>query len=108
MLKDSNRYAAYRAGRLFSSICGILLLANCSLYNTVTRRAVQSVTPYRITVVQGNFVSSEAAAQLKAGITREQARSVLGTPLVADMFVASRWGFVFFFCCGGVDVVWVG
>src|SRR5260363_3993 len=91
MLKDSNRYAAYRAGRLFSSICGILLLANCSLYNTVTRRAVQSVIPYRITVVQGNFVSSEAAAQLKAGMTREQARYVLGTPLLADMFHANRW-----------------
>nr|WP_050009277.1 outer membrane protein assembly factor BamE [Candidatus Glomeribacter gigasporarum] len=105
MLKDSNRYAAYRAGRLFSSICGILLLANCSLYNTVTRRAVQSVTPYRITVVQGNFVSSEAAAQLKAGMTREQARSVLGTPLLADMFHANRWDYLFYFRRGETQVV---
>ena len=35
--------------------------------------------PYRITVVQGNFVSQEKAAQLQVGMSREQVRALLGT-----------------------------
>lgn len=52
-------------------------------------------TPYRITVQQGNFVSEEMASQLKVGMTREQVRFVLGTALLADMFHADRWDYVF-------------
>src|SRR5260364_59999 len=49
--------------------------------------------------------SRVAAAQLKAGMTREQARSVLGTPLLADMFHANRWDYLFYFRRGETQVV---
>jgi outer membrane protein assembly factor BamE len=52
-------------------------------------------TPYRITIQQGNFVSSEMADQIKEGMTREQVRFILGTALLADMFHADRWDYVF-------------
>ncbi|MET3107146.1 outer membrane protein assembly factor BamE [Oxalobacteraceae bacterium GrIS 2.11] len=52
-------------------------------------------TPYRITIQQGNFVSKEMADQVKLGMTREQVRFLLGTPLVADMFHADRWDYIF-------------
>lgn len=58
-------------------------------------------TPYRIDIQQGNFVSREMVAQLKEGmqrsegVTREQVRFVLGTPLLTDMFHADRWDYVF-------------
>ena len=51
--------------------------------------------PYRIDVQQGNFVSKEMVAQLKPGMTREQVRFVLGTPLLTDLFHAERWDYDF-------------
>ncbi len=57
---------------------------------------VPGVTPYRIVIQQGNFISQEMVAQLKPGMTREQVRYVLGTPLVTDIFHADRWDYVYF------------
>jgi outer membrane protein assembly factor BamE len=59
------------------------------------RRILGSFSPYRIDVRQGNFVSSEMVAQLKEGMTPEQVRFVLGTPLLTDLFHANRWDYVF-------------
>ncbi|HDR8870240.1 TPA: outer membrane protein assembly factor BamE, partial [Burkholderia territorii] len=83
----------------------VAALAGCSSYDSVTQRIAQSITPYRITVVQGNFVSQEKAAQLQAGMTREQVRALLGTPLLSDMFHADRWDYLFYFKRGSTSVV---
>ncbi|AHI64091.1 outer membrane protein assembly factor BamE [Burkholderia thailandensis] len=80
-------------------------LAACSSYDSVTQRIAQSITPYRITVVQGNFVSQEKASQLQVGMSREQVRALLGTPLLTDMFHADRWDYVFYFKRGSTSVV---
>src|SRR4051812_38294113 len=58
--------------------------------------SLNSLKPYRIDIQQGNFLSPEMVAQLKKGMTREQVRFVLGTPLVADIFHANRWDYVFY------------
>lgn len=52
-------------------------------------------SPYRPDIQQGNFVSEEMLAQLKEGMTRDQVRFVLGTPLLADIFHADRWDYPF-------------
>ncbi len=83
----------------------IALLAGCSTYDSVTQRIAQSITPYRITVVQGNFVSKEAAAQMQAGMSRAQVRQLLGTPLLSDMFHADRWDYLFYFKRGSTAIV---
>jgi outer membrane protein assembly factor BamE len=54
-----------------------------------------SLSPHRIEIQQGNYVTQEMVAQLKPGMTRDQVRFVLGTPLVADIFHAARWEYVF-------------
>jgi len=81
------------------------LLAGCSTYDSVTQKIAQSITPYRITVVQGNFVSQEAASQMQVGMSRDQVRQLLGTPLLTDMFHADRWDYVFYFKRGSTSVV---
>lgn len=59
------------------------------------------LTPYRIDVQQGNFVSSEIMSQLRdgmkrpEGMTREQVKFLLGTPLVTDVFHGDRWDYMF-------------
>jgi outer membrane protein assembly factor BamE len=57
---------------------------------------VPGLTPYRIVIQQGNFISQEMVSQLKPGMSKEQVRFVLGTPLVNDIFHADRWDYVFF------------
>ena len=70
-----------------------LLLASCK---SVDMPKVPGITPYRMVIQQGNFISQEMVSQLKPGMTREQVRFILGTPLVTDIFHADRWDYVFF------------
>jgi outer membrane protein assembly factor BamE len=56
----------------------------------------QVIQPYRMDIQQGNYVSQEMVSQLKIGMTKEQVRYVLGTPLVADIFHADRWDYVYY------------
>jgi len=53
------------------------------------------LTPYRIDVQQGNFVSQDMTTQLKRGMTKDQVRFILGTPLLTDIFHADRWDYVY-------------
>jgi outer membrane protein assembly factor BamE len=46
-------------------------------------------------VQQGNYVSQEMVSQLRQGMSREQVRYLLGTPLVTDIFHADRWDYVY-------------
>ncbi|KNH06734.1 Outer membrane lipoprotein SmpA [Candidatus Burkholderia brachyanthoides] len=82
-----------------------VMLTGCSTYDSVTQKIAQSITPYRITVVQGNFVSQEAANQMQVGMSRDQVKQLLGTPLLTDMFHADRWDYVFYFKRGSTAVV---
>lgn len=53
------------------------------------------LSPYRMDVQQGNHVSQDMVAKLKPGMTRDQVRFVLGTPLITDPFHANRWDYVY-------------
>ena len=75
------------------------LLSGCSI-NSLTDR----VNPYRIDVRQGNYVDQEMVARLKKGMTREQVRFALGTPLIADAFHADRWDYVYRFQPGRGEI----
>ena len=56
---------------------------------------IPGITPYRMEIQQGNFVSQEMVAQLKPGMTKEQVRFILGTPMVTDIFHSDRWDYVY-------------
>jgi len=51
--------------------------------------------PYRPDIQQGNFISHEMIAQIKEGMTPDQVRFILGTPLLTDVFHADRWDYPF-------------
>lgn len=53
------------------------------------------LAPYRVEIQQGNYVTQEAVSQLHKGMTRDQVRFLLGTPLLADPFHADRWDYIF-------------
>jgi outer membrane protein assembly factor BamE len=50
---------------------------------------------YRIDVQQGNYVTQDLVAKLKAGMTKAEVRQLLGTPLLNDIFHADRWDYLF-------------
>lgn len=62
---------------------------------TGARRFLGIFAPYRIAIQQGNFVSSEMLTNLKEGMTPEQVRFALGTPLLVDIFHTDRWDYIF-------------
>lgn len=51
--------------------------------------------PYRIDIPQGNYLTRETVDQVKEGMTREQVRFLLGTPLLRHVFHPDRWDYVF-------------
>lgn len=53
------------------------------------------ITPYRMDIVQGNVVTKEQAEVVKPGMSRDQVRNVLGSPMLVDMFHADRWDYSF-------------
>ncbi|MEI7842690.1 MAG: outer membrane protein assembly factor BamE [Gallionellaceae bacterium] len=63
-----------------------LLMASCSL-----------LTPHKVEVRQGNLISPEMQAKVKIGMTQQQVRAALGTPLVNDIFHANRWDYIYRF-----------
>jgi len=53
------------------------------------------LTPHKIDIQQGNYVTQEMVSKLKPGMSKSQVRFALGTPLVTDPFHADRWDYVY-------------
>ena len=65
----------------------VLALAGCG--------SVNPLKPYRMEIQQGNHLSQEKVAQLKRGMTKDQVRFLLGTPMLTDIFHADRWDYIY-------------
>lgn len=68
-----------------------LALTGCSM-SSITSIAPE---PYKIDIQQGNVITQDMVAKLQPGMTRSQARFVLGSPPITDMFHADRWDYVY-------------
>ena len=84
-----------RASRLALAVAACAAASGCGSFDNVSHRLVGSITPYKVEVVQGNFVSREQVEAIKPGMSRQQVRDILGTPLVTSIFHADRWDYVF-------------
>ena len=73
----------------------VVLLAGCT--EMLTLPSLPTLTPYKIDIQQGNYVTQDMVEKLKPGMTRAQVRFVLGTPLVVDPFHTDRWDYVYTF-----------
>ena len=66
-----------------------LMLCGCSY--------LSRISVYKLDINQGNYLTQDQLEKLKVGQTRQQVRTVLGTPLLADPFHANRWDYVYEF-----------
>ena len=86
---------------VLAAVAAVALLAGCGALDA--GRVTTALTPYRIEIVQGNFVSKEQVEALQKGMSRDQVRQILGTPLVTSVFHGERWDYVFTLKRQGVD-----
>jgi len=66
-----------------------MLLASCSYLSSPV------LSPYKMDIRQGNYVTPEMRDKLKIGMSRQQVRYVMGTPMVSDVFHGNRWDYVY-------------
>ena len=50
---------------------------------------------YRLQIDQGNIITQDMVNQLKPGMTRDQVKFVMGSPLLVDPFHQDRWDYVY-------------
>jgi outer membrane protein assembly factor BamE len=89
--------------RVCTGLAAALALGACGSLNNASQRIGGIVTPYKVEVVQGNFVSKEQVEALRPGLSRAQVRDVLGTPLVTSVFHADRYDYAFSIRRQGAD-----
>ena len=65
--------------------------------------AVSSGCVYRLNIAQGNLIEQEDLDQIEVGMTRNQVRFLLGTPMIDDPFHKDRWDYVYFLKIGRED-----
>ena len=68
----------------------LILVTGCSYVPMLP-----GLSPYKIDIQQGNYVTQDMISKLKPGMSKSQVRFALGTPLVVDPFHADRWDYVY-------------
>ncbi len=70
-------------------LAAALLCGACTAPNWIPG----SLKPYRPDVQQGNIITKDMVDQLRTGMTRDQVRFLLGTPMLSDVFHQDRWDY---------------
>jgi len=84
--------------RIGAVLLVVLSLCACSVLQSAgssVSGVAQSIQPYKIDIVQGNVVTREQLAVLRPGMPKAAVQDVLGTSLLASVFHANRWDYVF-------------
>ena len=92
-----------RKSRLVLAAVAAALVAGCGTFDDVSRTMTGALTPHKIEIVQGNFISKEQVEALQPRMSRQQVREILGTPLVTSLFHDNRWDYVFTLKRPGVE-----
>jgi outer membrane protein assembly factor BamE len=67
--------------------------------------ALGSGCVYRANIAQGNVIKEDDLAQLEVGMTKNQVRFLLGTPMIDDPFHKERWDYVYYLKIGRREAV---
>jgi outer membrane protein assembly factor BamE len=75
--------------------CAVVAMSGCAGGFNPAASVATALTPYKVDILQGNVLTQEQVQVLQVGMSREQVRDILGTPLLASVFHAQRWDYVF-------------
>jgi outer membrane protein assembly factor BamE len=71
---------------------------------------ISSGCVYRANISQGNLIKQEDLDQAEPGMTKNQIRFLLGTPMIDDPFSRDRWDYVYYLNVGrqsAIQTRWV-
>jgi outer membrane protein assembly factor BamE len=92
--RSSIRFSSKNAIAIALSLSAVLL-GGCSVGS-----AIEKLHPYRMDVRQGNYVDQGMLSKLRPGMTQDQVRLIMGSPLLTDIFHKDRWDYVYRFTDG--------
>lgn len=69
-------------------------------YLLVILITLSSACVYQANVAQGNFIEDKYLDQIELGMTRNQVRFLMGTPMIDDPFHENRWDYVYYLTIG--------
>ncbi|MGD9592470.1 MAG: outer membrane protein assembly factor BamE [Candidatus Berkiella sp.] len=75
---------ALRSAKL--ALCGFLALSLNACF----------IRPYKFDLTQGNLIDAQQIGQIQPGMSEEQVKYVLGTPMLEDVFHTNRWDYVYY------------
>jgi len=70
------------------------------LFLSIFCLTIASGCVYRAAISQGNLIEQKDLDQLEVGMTVNQVRFLLGTPLIDDPFTRNRWDYVYYLKIG--------
>lgn len=70
---------------------------------TIFCLATASGCVYRANISQGNLIKQEDLDQAEVGMTMNQIRFLLGTPMILDPFSTNRWDYAYYITIGRDD-----
>jgi outer membrane protein assembly factor BamE len=80
--------------RLLYIVLFTLLVSGCSIVDSWT---------YKVNKQQGNITEQKHVDKLEIGMTKEQVKFVLGTPMSVDSFDHDRWDYIYTYQSGNRD-----
>ena len=86
---------------IFSASCGSIpggsekKQSKKQFFDRFAERLPAKLKPYKVDIVQGNYVTDRMVSNLSKGQSRDQVRAILGTPLIVDPFRTNRWDYIF-------------
>ena len=96
---SSSSSAARGENRIGSRACAPLLLVLLAVGACASADRARSgfLEPYKFAIPQGNYLNQQMLDQVREGMSREQVRLAIGSPLLTDVFHPNRWDYVFRF-----------
>ncbi len=88
--------------------CGAsIYISGCSaidnMGSAVPRALDKMPLIHRPDVQQGNVITQSAIDKLRPGMTKNQARYIMGTPMLVDVFHRDRWDYIYSMQPGGEE-----
>ncbi|MBW0454584.1 MAG: outer membrane protein assembly factor BamE [Candidatus Kinetoplastibacterium crithidii] len=77
----------YNTIRSILIISLLALLEGCSFVNQIS-------IPYDQNIKQGNVINIEQQKMLKIGMTKKQVLSILGTPILKNIYQSEQWTYI--------------
>ncbi|TRW49375.1 outer membrane protein assembly factor BamE [Aliidiomarina halalkaliphila] len=72
--------------RIITALALAFALTNCAVFDPLV---------YKIDIPQGNYMEQQDIDQLRIGMTKEQVRFVLGSPVAENAYRSGEWHYVF-------------